>query len=97
VWARPGQIFIYDLDADDRPKLEAESRFRREALGVLELNAGSRVLESKARLRGMVLTKKRAAATAARLPLIDAKIPGEPILLDSVTLPVQPNSAAMAN
>ena len=21
VWARPGQIFIYDLDADDRPKL----------------------------------------------------------------------------
>ena len=84
VWALPGHIFVYDMDANGRPKFEAESRFRQEALGVLEL---------KARLRGMVLTKHRPAAFSAQLPLIDAKIPGEPILLERVKMTVPPSPA----
>jgi hypothetical protein len=80
VWARPGQISIHEIDADGQPKREARSRRRNEALQGLEM---------RARLRGMAITKVRPAAFSRRLPLIDAKLPGEPIPLDRVTLPVQ--------
>jgi hypothetical protein len=72
VWAQPGQISIYELDADGRPKREARSGSRREALGVLIM---------KAIFRGMAVTKARRAAFSA-LPLIDAKLPSELVLLD---------------
>jgi hypothetical protein len=82
VWARPGQILVHEIDADGQLKREARSRRRNEALQVLEV-------EVRARLRGMAITKVRPAAFSVRLPLIDAKLPGEPIPLDRVILPVQ--------
>lgn len=78
VWAQHGQILLYEIDADGRRKREARTRRRNEALQVLEV---------RARLRGMAITKVRPAAFSG-LPLIDAKLPGEPIPLDRVILPV---------
>jgi hypothetical protein len=83
VWARPGQIFIYDLDANGRPTYEAESRSRREALDIIEVNSGFR---TRARLRGMVLAKALRAVRSEQLPLIDAKSLPPAYLLDCVAI-----------
>jgi hypothetical protein len=79
--AWPNRLILHEIDADGQLKREARSRRRSEALQVLEV---------RARLRGMAITKVRSAAFSVRLPLIDAKLPGEPIRLDRVVLPVQP-------
>jgi hypothetical protein len=78
VWAQPGQISIYELDADGRPKREARSGSRHEALGVLT---------TKAIIRGLAVTKTRPAVFSA-LPLIDANLPSEPVPLDRASHPV---------
>jgi hypothetical protein len=83
VWARPGQIFIYDLDANGRPTYEAESRSRREALDIIEVNSGFR---TRARLRGMVLAEALRAVRPEQLPLIDAKSLPPAYLLDCVAI-----------